>query len=298
MRHNVSFLSHGLKCAGWLYVPDNLKSGTRAPAIVMAHGFSATKEQYLGKFAELFTTNGFIVLVFDYRFLGSSEGEPRGQVIWYDQIEDYLNSISWLCDQPQVDINRIGVWGTSFSGAHVLSVAAYDRRVKAVVSQVPGIGGGFDSMRKNLEPDGMKRIMEYYYADRKRRQQTGRGGYLPVVAPQGTPCALPTVDSLEWFMKDSGPTWQKTVTIESMEKNMEYDVVLTLGRISPTPLLVLLAENDSLIPYAAARTIFEKAPEPKNIISYNCGHFDIYAREQWFTKASNTELEWFKKYLA
>jgi len=297
MRHDITFVSHGLKCAGWLYVPDNLKSGEKAPAIVMAHGFSATKEQHLSKFAELFMKNGFVVLVFDYRFLGASEGEPRGQVIWYDQIEDYLNAISWVCDQPQVDINRIGVWGTSFSGAHVLSVAAYDRRVKAVVSQVPGIGGGFDAMRNNLGFDGIKRVMDYYYADRKRRQQTGRSDYLAVVAPQGTPCALPTIDSLEWFTRDSGPTWQNMVTIESMEKNMEYDTALVLGRVSPTPLLVLLAEKDSLIPYTVAKAFFEKAPEPKKIISFHCGHFDVYATEPWFTQASNVELEWFKKYL-
>ncbi|MDD5190151.1 MAG: alpha/beta hydrolase [Dehalococcoidales bacterium] len=297
MRRDITFNSHGLKCSGWLYAPAKITQNKKMPAIVMAHGFSGTKEQYLDRFAALFAAHGFIVLVFDYRFLGASEGEPRGQVIWYEQIEDYLNAITWVCAQPEVDTERIGVWGTSFSGAHVLSVAAYDRRVKAVVSQVPGIGGGFDGMRAMMGLEGMKRILAYYSADRLRRQQTGKGDYLPVVAPAGTPSALPTADSLAWFTTDSGPTWQNMVTIESMEKNLEYDITLALGRISPTPLLVILAKHDSLIPYTVAKPLFEKAPEPKKILTFDCGHFDIYAREPWFTQASKAELDWFQQHL-
>src|SRR5229473_8269692 len=77
MRHDVTFLSEGLNCAGWLYLPDDMKGDERRPAIVMAHGFSAVKEMYLDAFAERFVAAGFVTLVFDYRYQGASEGEPR-----------------------------------------------------------------------------------------------------------------------------------------------------------------------------------------------------------------------------
>ena len=102
MRNDVAFLSQGLHCAGWLYLPDDLKRDERRPAIVMAHGFSAVKEMYLDAFAERFVAAGFVTLVFDYRFQGASEGEPRGQIIPAEQHEDYRNAITWVSLRPEV----------------------------------------------------------------------------------------------------------------------------------------------------------------------------------------------------
>ncbi|TMD56180.1 MAG: acetylxylan esterase, partial [Chloroflexi bacterium] len=116
MRHDVTFPSEGLNCAGWLYVPDDLKSGERRPAIVMAHGFSAVKEMYLDNFAEVFVAAGFVTLVFDYRNQGASEGTARGRIIPAEQHEDYRNAITWVSLRPEVDASRIAVWGSSYSG--------------------------------------------------------------------------------------------------------------------------------------------------------------------------------------
>ena len=80
-RKDVMFTSQGLKCAAWYYVPNGLKEGEKRPAIVMAHGFSAVKEMLLDNFASKFANAGFVVTVFDYRFFGGSEGEPRAQLL-------------------------------------------------------------------------------------------------------------------------------------------------------------------------------------------------------------------------
>lgn len=80
MRQNIEFPSKGLLCRGWLYVPDSLAEGQTAPGIVMAHGFACVKEMGLAGFAERFAKAGFVTLVFDYRFWGESEGEPRNQI--------------------------------------------------------------------------------------------------------------------------------------------------------------------------------------------------------------------------
>ena len=149
-RIDVTFKSEGLNCAAWYYAPKNLKQGEKHPAIVMAHGFSAVKEMNLDGFARRFAEAGFIVLVFDYRFLGASEGEPRGQIFYYDQISDYQNAITWVSLQSEVDPERIGIWGTSYSGGHVLCVAALDKRVKAVVAHVPFTGTNAENMIGNI----------------------------------------------------------------------------------------------------------------------------------------------------
>ena len=92
MKKKVSFESKGLQCRGWLYVPDGLK--TRAPAVVMAHGLSAVKEQALPEYAEKFAAAGLVTLVFDYRFFGESEGEPRCQLFPLEMVDDYRNAIT------------------------------------------------------------------------------------------------------------------------------------------------------------------------------------------------------------
>ena len=125
MRREIEFPSKGAKCRGWLYVPDNSVAIQPVPAIVMAHGFSAVKEMFrLSTYAEHFERAGFITLVFDFRFLGASDGEPRGCINSNEQQEDYRNAITWLSRQPEVDEGRIGAWGTSYSGGHVLHLAA------------------------------------------------------------------------------------------------------------------------------------------------------------------------------
>ena len=93
-KENVIFKSEGKNCAAWLYVPDNLTQP--APAIVMAHGFSLVKEVFLDRYAAVFCENGFIVLVFDYRNFGESQGDRPQHLEPYEQIKDYRNAISWL----------------------------------------------------------------------------------------------------------------------------------------------------------------------------------------------------------
>lgn len=103
----------------------------------MAHGFAGVKEMGLASFAERFAAARFVTLAFDYRYWGESEGEPRSQIFPLEMVEDYRNGITWLSNRPAVDPQRIGVWGTSHSSGLVLYVGTFDKRVKAVVAQVP-----------------------------------------------------------------------------------------------------------------------------------------------------------------
>lgn len=137
-REDIEFKAQdGTVLRGWFYTPTVPAQGAKSPCLIMCHGFGATKEMGIDKFAEMFTSKLPVnALVFDNRCLGASEGFPRGEILPPLQISDYSDAITYAQLRPEVDPKKIGAWGTSYSGAHVLTIAAIDRRVTAVVSQV------------------------------------------------------------------------------------------------------------------------------------------------------------------
>jgi fermentation-respiration switch protein FrsA (DUF1100 family) len=297
-RQDIKFKSQGLNLAAWLYTPSDAKAGEKRPAIVMAHGFSAVKEMYLDKFAEQFAGAGFIVLVFDYRYFGDSEGEPRSQLFPEQQLEDYKNAITWISMQPNVNADRIGIWGSSYSGGHVLYLGAYDRRVKAVVAQVPLVNA-MENFRRLVRADHFPGLVAWLAQDRMERYKTGKVNYLPVVGPQGQPSALPTQDSYDWFTKTGqtrAPNWKNQVTVESIEKALEYNPAAGIELISPTPLLIVVAENDTLTPTDLAIAAYERARQPKKLVIIPGAHFDAYT-EPGFSYSAPPAVDWFKQNL-
>lgn len=295
MRKDITFTSKGLHCSGWLFVPEGLQ-GQKAPTIVMGHGFTGVKEMGLADFAERFAAAGFVTLVFDYRYFGESEGEPRSQLFPLEQVEDFRNAVTWVSDQPEVDPQRIGLWGTSYGGGVVTYVATFDKRIKAVVAQVPSTVS--PENRRAMNPERWDSVGEFLLRDRIERYKTGAVNYMNVVAPEGEPCVLPGQETYEEFMALVPPesTWRNQITLESLEKIREFDPVSLIHLMAPTALLLIPAEKDALLPIDAVKAAYQKAQEPKDIIVLSIKHFDIY-REPWLSKAADAAIDWFKKYL-
>jgi fermentation-respiration switch protein FrsA (DUF1100 family) len=295
MLKKVWFPSKNIECAGLYYIPDNL-GAKRAPAIVMAHGLSAVKEQALPGYAVEFAQAGFVTLAFDYRFFGESGGEPRCQLFPLEMVEDYRNAISWVCEQPEVDPQRVGIWGTSFSGGYVLYVGAFDRRVKAVVSQVPAVGNPLS--RHDRSPERWERDSQAMIEERGNRYRTGAVSYVKVVAPPGEPCIIPGKAAYDFFIgsQASAPNWRNALTRESLEKMREFDNVTPIGLISPTPLTVIAAEADELIPVQTLKGVYDRAGEPKEFHALPITHFEIY-QEPWLSKAAQLATDSFSRYL-
>ncbi len=296
-RRDIEFDAEGVTLRGWHYPAGDAGTGG-APAVVMAHGFSAVKEMYLDRFAEVFNAAGMNVVVFDHRNFGASDGEPRQEIDPWDQVRDYRDAITYASTLPEVDADRIGIWGSSYSGGHVLVVAAIDRRVKAVVCQVPLISG-HDNLRALVRADFIAGFRQLFDADRLARFRGEPPAMVPVVdADPLAPSALPTPDSWEWFTetgKSRAPAWRNEVTLRSVELFTEYEPGTYLPWISPTPLLMLVARGDHLVPAELAIAAFDTAHEPKKLVILPGGHFEAYTIG--FDAASGHARDWLTEQL-
>jgi fermentation-respiration switch protein FrsA (DUF1100 family) len=270
MRQDIEFDAESTTLRGWLYVPDHATGP--APTIVMCHGYSAVKELFLDAFAEVFCDAGFCALVYDNRNLGASDGEPRQEIDPQAQIRDYRHAITFARTLDQVDGDRIGIWGSSYSGAHVLVVGAIDRRVAPTQAM--------------------------FEADREARYRGEAPAMIPVVAPEGEPSALPTADSYDWFTTggaERAPSWINECTLRSVEMFLEYEPGAYLPWISPTPLLMVVAAGDHLTVSDLAIDAYERAREPKRLELLPGGHFDAYIQD--FERSSTAARDWFAEHL-
>ncbi len=295
MRSNVNFWSEGDRLQAWFYRPPSTPAPF--PAVVLAHGFSAVKEQYLDRYAQVFAANGIGAIVFDHGCFGESEGQPRYEVDPERQRRGYKDAVTFVQTIEGVDPDRIGIWGTSYSGGHVLVVAAEDRRVKAVVSQVPTISGSKVAVRRAKTPQAAL-LREQLATDRVLRVLGQGRSYVDVVAehPEQA-CALPGQDSYEYFKTSFAiaPNWNPQVTVRSLELARANEPGAFVRLISPTPLLMLVAEVDHLTPTDLALDAFDRAGEPKALKMLPGGHFAPYT--DLFEQSSGAAVNWFKSHL-
>jgi fermentation-respiration switch protein FrsA (DUF1100 family) len=296
MRQDIEFDAEGVTLRGWLYVPDG--AGGPVPTVVMAHGLSAVKEMYLDDFAGAFAAGGLAAVVFDNRNFGASDGEPRQEIDPWAQVRDYRHAITWAQTRPEVDADRIGVWGSSYSGGHVLVLGAIDKRIKCVVGQVPLVSG-FRNIQRLVRQDFLGPNRAAMDQDRAARFRGEPPAMVPVVDPDPLAVsALPTPDSWEWFSetgKGRAPAWSNEITLRSVELLMEYEPSAYLERISPTPLLMVVAAGDHLTPADLALEAYQRAREPKKLVLLPGGHFDAYVKD--FETASGAARDWFLQHL-
>jgi fermentation-respiration switch protein FrsA (DUF1100 family) len=301
-RRDVEFDAEGVTLRGWFYpAADADGAAVNGPAatVVMSHGFSAVKEMYLDSFAEVFAAAGLNALVYDNRSFGASDGEPRQEIDPWAQVRDYRHAITYAIGLPEVDAARIGIWGSSYSGGHVLMVGAIDRRVKAVVAQVPMVSG-HDNVRALVRADLIAGFRGAFEGDRQNRYSGGAPAMVPVVSENPmVAAALPTADSWQWFTEtaaDRAPSWRNEVTVRSVEMFTEYEPATYLPWISPTPLLMLVAREDHLTPAELAIAAFQRANEPRKLMIMPGGHFDAYVKG--FEVSSSAARDWFTEHLS
>lgn len=262
----------------------------------MAHGLSGVNEQGLGEVAKIISSAGYAVVVFDFGHFDDSTGEPRQQIFPLDMVEDYRNAITWACTHPNVDAERVGIWGTSLSGALATYTATVDPRVRAVAIQMPVLMS--PSVRRILDPAKWDMMQNALIADRIARYETGEVKTIPVVAQGNNPCILPGAVSYDFFIRsqEMAPNWRNEVTLESLGKFREFDPVSNIELISDVAFLLIGGEKEHLIPLDILQAAFDRVPEPKKMVMLPVGHFGVY-EEPWLSKATNEACAWFDTHL-
>jgi fermentation-respiration switch protein FrsA (DUF1100 family) len=286
----------GISLHAWLYIPA--RGQGPFPAITMAHGFAGLKYRALSDYAEYFCSLGFVVLVHDHRNFGLSGGEIRGDIDPWQQIADWRRVISYVESLPEVDPNRIGLWGTSYAGGHGLVLGATDRRLKAVTVQVPTISGYEQSLRR-VKPEDRASVEAVYDAD-ERAQLAGEPPARRAVVsldPE-VPAAYRSAKLIayhELFPLPDGVEAAETITVRSSRRAAMYDPGHFVSRVSPTPLLMVVASHDETTPADLALEAYERALDPKRLVVVADGHFESYTKHLRETRAAAGT--WFLEHL-
>lgn len=302
MRKDVEFNSKGEKCRGWFFVPE--KGEAPLPVVVMAGGWCYVKEIVMPHYAEFFIKAGLAALIFDYRRFGVSDGEPRQHLDPWDQIEDYKNAISFVQTLPEVDPERVGIWGISYSGGHVLITGATDPRVKCIVSTIPVVDG-FQTQKQVHGSIRFRKLMKAIMEDRKKRfQDESSRGYIDMSAPdpESTLCTWPFPETYKTFMdikEREAPNHEHRSTIESNELLLSYSVFPYVPRILNTPTLMLVAEGDDVTTWELEIKAFNEVAtsEKRLFIIPETSHMALYSNLSKLEIAAREATSWLVEHL-
>ena len=290
-RDDLRFESGGARCAAWHYRPEG--RGPH-PCVVMAGGFGAVRRMRLDAYAERFCAAGLAALLFDYRHTGDSEGQPRQLIDIRRQLEDWAAAVAFARALDGVDAGRVALWGSSFSGGHVIVTAARDRSIAAVVAQVPFVDG-----RQTLKVVGLRTLLRGL-APIVRDELRGRRGrppfYKPIIGPPGSLAAIATPDAEEGLraMLPEGTTWRNLHAPRIGLRIGRYRP-LKLARRVDCPLLVCVADRDLVTPPGKAVEVTAAAARGE-LRRYPIGHFEIYVGE-WFERAAADQTEFLTRHL-
>ncbi len=279
---DVEFKSVDTTIRAHLYLPTG--PGPH-PVVVMAGGWCYVKELVQPEYARVFAAAGVAALVFDYRGFGTSDGEPRQHIDPWAQIEDYKNAISYAETRPVLDAKRIGIWGISYSGGHVLIVAATDPRVRCAVSNIPVVDG-WRTMKSVHSALAFRQLEELILEDRRKRLATGVLGTMPMSTPDPSKelstWPFPEVTSAFLQFKNTvAPTHEHWNTIASTELLLSYDVRPFLRRILGTPVLMSVAEQDDITLWEEEIAVFNQiaTPDKRLFLCRDTSHMTLYSNK-------------------
>jgi fermentation-respiration switch protein FrsA (DUF1100 family) len=301
MFRTVEFPSQGAALRGRLYLrPDWAR---RTPIVIMAHGFSATISGMVAdRYAETFYAAGLGVLLYDHRNFGFSGGEPRQEINRWVQARGYRDALNFVAALPEVDPDRIAIWGDSMSAGETILVGAIDPLVRAVVVQVPACG----DVAPPPDPDGslFASIRTFFLTGDVSGATERITGPLPVVSSdqRGTPSLLAPLTAYRWFIEYGGrhgTKWENWATVVAPAAPAPYHPALCAPHLT-APLLMVMSPEDEM-PGARpgiARMTFDAAPGPKELFEITGGHFGLlHYPSAAFDQASTVQRDFLIRHL-
>ncbi|HLI21314.1 MAG TPA: alpha/beta fold hydrolase [Stellaceae bacterium] len=242
MEQAIEFVSSGLKLRGVLHLPEGA-SGKR-PGIVLSHGFGGScRGAGHPQLAEALARAGYVVLRFDFRGCGQSEG-ARGSVIVAEEVDDLRHALDFLASQPSVDPARIGAIGASLAGSVAIEVAAGDPRVKVIVAN-GAIGKGERRFRAQYKDEAA------WQAFRRRLDEAQR-----------TKATLNRFDIIHIPERDRAglpPGAVMDFTAETALSLLADDAESVVGKLAPRPLLLIHPRGDGVVPVGESEALAKAA---------------------------------------
>lgn len=292
----VEFYSNGLKIAAYLYRPADWKpSDADRPGVVVLHGYTGMKDVYGMDVPQWLWEAGYFVLSFDYPGFGVSEGE-RGRHRPDEHALSTYDSVTYLQTIDGVDPERIGVYGSSWGGGLAIWCAAFDPRIKVVVSAVAATDGErtFRLMRRPHEWFALRERMEE--AERKR-VVTGEKTTIPVTELMLTD---PHTQSVIEKFHSKDARFNPEYDLESGTAMLRFKAEWVADKIAPRPVLMAYAENDMLCAPEDTLACYEALGEPKKLVMIpGAQHYESYAfcNPEKHEIQKQAALEWYQKYL-
>ena len=292
MKKAIAFYSEGVRLVGDVFYPEGLRPSERRAGVVLCHGYTGVKDLYLPDNARVLHEAGYVVLTFDYKGWGDSEG-PRSRLAPYSRVADVQAALTFLGSLPEVDAARLGIYGTSYGGATVVWTAAIDPRVKCVVSVV-GIGNGTRWMRSVRRPDEFHDVLGRADQDRVRQVVEGKSEFV-----KREEILLPDRQSAELAAaaRRNNPAAVGTIPLEYIHETLQFNPEWVVDKIAPRPVLFITTDDDRLVPPEESVALHARAGEPKKlVILKGYGHYEVYL-EPAFGEVMRETTAWFQQHL-
>jgi len=294
-REEFTFEVQGDRVHAWFYTPANTSG--RVPCVVLGHGLGGTKACGLGRYAAKFQEAGFAALAFDYRFFGESGGEPRQLISIPHQLEDYKVAVAHARRMPTVNPDHIALWGSSFSGGHVIVLAAQDPSIACVVAQVPGLDP-VAALKEHLTRDHVCRLLRLVPHGQRDMLRSWLGltpHRVPLVGKPGTIGLMTSPDAYEKFPLIAPEGFVNEACARIIIRADKYRPAKVAKKVR-CPVLVQVCERDSLTPVSSVQGTLAALKDLAEIRYYSIGHFDIYLGEH-FERAVSDQIDFFERQL-
>jgi dienelactone hydrolase len=273
-RRTLRFMSGDTYCTAWLYLPVGLK---RPPVVVLGHGLGAVREMRLDAYGERFAAAGIASLAFTYRYFGDSGGMPRQLMSVAHQLADWDAAIAFVKACPDLDGERVAIWGSSFGGGHAIQVASRHPELRAAISQCPFTDGLESATALGLR--GSLTITPVVLRDFLAKLFGKPPVMVPIAALPGQPALMNAHDALPGYLAlmPRGVAFVNHVAARVIPEIVSYRPGRRTAKVQP-PILFCVSRTDSVTPPEHTIAMAKRAPRGE-IKLYDCGHFDFYLGE-------------------
>jgi alpha-beta hydrolase superfamily lysophospholipase len=271
---DTSFQSGGARCDAWLWMPSGVGPH---PAVVLVHGSVCIKEAGLRPYGEAFAEAGYAVLAFSYRHFGRSEGLPRELSSLRRMRQDVRAAIAHVRSLPEVEAERVVLWGTSMGSGHVARIAVEDRRLAAAVVQCPVFDGVV--LARSYGVRNVLRLTPDILADGLRRLCRRSPHYIRMVGRPGEKAIMSRPGHYEQVQRllDEPETFPNRMSAWVLAQVVSERPARRLPTIA-APFLVCAVDREDITDVESTVRAARSAPGGE-VRRYDSDHFDIYFGE-------------------